>query len=208
MLSRVFHGLRSIAPRSLLRPLFGDPPELVGSDHAGNKYFRRFEKAEEEKEIGDEGENRYTSGDAPRWTSTAGKIPHEQQPDGAQVKVNQQTYPPRSGQQDALTSHHPRMVEKRWWESSHGRLAASDYVPEGIPVEWESWLRFTRAEPPSEGEVERMERYRREVAMKAQAIEKLQSKKETGKPKQKPKPKDNGMQSIMGIVSGGDSGGT
>ena len=57
-------------------------------------------------------------------------------------------------------------VERRWVEHS-----SAAYMPEELPVEWQSWLRHTRPQPPSEEEVAAFEAYRHQVAEKVATLE-------------------------------------
>ena len=57
-------------------------------------------------------------------------------------------------------------VERRWVEHS-----SAAYTPEELPVEWQSWLRHTRPQPPSEEEVAALEARRQQVAKRVAVLE-------------------------------------
>ena len=57
-------------------------------------------------------------------------------------------------------------VERRWVEHS-----SAAYMPEELPVEWQSWLRHTRPHPPSEEEVAALEARRQQVAQRVAVLE-------------------------------------
>ena len=67
-------------------------------------------------------------------------------------------------------------VEVRWREKPSAPTY-DKYDPFEVNVEWDSWLRRTRDAPPTRGEIEELDIYRKVVAERAAALDRAHAKK-------------------------------
>ncbi len=94
--------------------------------------------------------------------------------------------PPRElvGEDDAGNAYYRRWeqdeygdeVEVRWREKPSAPTY-DKYDPFEVNVEWDSWLRRTRDAPPTRGEIEELDIYRKVVAERAAALDRAHAKK-------------------------------
>ncbi|CAG9461713.1 unnamed protein product [Pedinophyceae sp. YPF-701] len=67
--------------------------------------------------------------------------------------------------------------EKRLFVPHHGSQAAHDLEWNEIPPAWNSWLNYTRHDPPTHEEIAKAEEYRKSVAMRAHDLAREEEKR-------------------------------